>query len=119
MAYAYGEYTTENSALLTFDKVDEIFQKMMLVKYDISGSGNDLTSATYKVDRVTLEMSRVTNRKSSEKGLLVPVWNFYGSYYFTYEDGHNFGSDVREGFPSPLLRINAIDGSIIEPRYGC
>lgn len=117
--YAYGEYTTKNSALLTFDKVDEIFQKMMLVKYDISGSGNDLTSATYKVDRVTLEMSRVTNRKSSEKGLLVPVWNFYGSYYFTYEDGHNFGSDDREGFPSPLLRINAIDGSIIEPRYGC
>lgn len=92
---------------------------MMLVKYDISGSGNDLTSATYKVDRVTLEMSRVTNRKSSEKGLLVPVWNFYGSDYFTYEDGHNFGSDDREGFPSPLLRINAIDGSIIEPRYGC
>ena len=117
--YAYGEYTTKNSALLTFDKVDEIFQKMMLVKYDISGSGNDLTSATYKVDRVTLEMSRVTNRKSSEKGLLVPVWNFYGSYYFTYEDGQNFGSDDREGFPSPLLRINAIDGSIIEPRYGC
>ena len=117
--YAYGEYTTKNSALLTFDKVDEIFQKMMLVKYDISGSGNDLTSATYKVDRVTLEMSRVTNRKSSEKGLLVPVWNFYGSYYFTYEDGHNFGSDDREGFPSPLLRINAIDGSIIEARYGC
>lgn len=117
--YAYGEYTTKNSALLTFDKVDEIFQKMMLVKYDISGSGNGLTSATYKVDRVTLEMSRVTNRKSSEKGLLVPVWNFYGSYYFTYEDGHNFGSDDREGFPSPLLRINAIDGSIIEPRYGC
>lgn len=117
--YAYGEYTTKNSALLTFDKVDEIFQKMMLVKYDISGSGNDLTSATYKVDRVTLEMSRVTNRKSSEKGLLVPVWNFYGSYYFTYEDGHNFGSDDREGFPSPLLRINVIDGSIIEPRYGC
>ena len=117
--YAYGEYTTKNSALLTFDKVDEIFLKMMLVKYDISGSGNGLTSATYKVDRVTLEMSRVTNHKSSEKGLLVPVWNFYGSYSFTYDDGHNFGSDDREGFPRPLLRINAIDGSIIEPRYGC
>ncbi len=63
-------------------------------------------------------MSRVTNRKSSEKGLLVPVWNFYGSYYFTYEHGGNFGSDDREGFPSPLLRINAIDGTVIEPRYG-
>ena len=117
--YAYGAYTTENSALLTFNKVDEIFRKMMLVKYDISGSGNGLTSAVYKVDRVALEMSRVTDRKSSEKGLLVPVWNFYGSYYFTYEDGHAFGSDDREGFPSPLLRINAIDGTVIEPRYGC
>ena len=115
--YAYGEYTTKNSALLTFDKVDEIFRKMMLVKYDMDNS-NDLTSATYRVDRVALEMSRVTNRKSSEKGLLVPVWNFYGSYYFTYEDGLNFGSDDREGFPSPLLRINAIDGTVIEPRYG-
>ena len=118
--YAYGDVTTENSALLTFDKIDEIFQKMMLVKYDLTGGSNGLTSATSRIDRVALEMSRVTNRKSSEKGLLVPVWNFYGSYYFTYEDGLNFGSDDREeGFPSPLLRINAIDGTVIEPRYGC
>ena len=117
--YAYGDVTTENSALLTFDKIDEIFQKMMLVKYDLTGGSNGLTSATYRIDRVALEMSRVTNRKSSEKGLLVPVWNFYGSYYFTYEHGGNFGSDDREGFPSPLLRINAIDGTVIEPRYGC
>ena len=117
--YAYGDVTTENSALLTFDKIDEIFQKMMLVKYDLTGGSNGLTSATYRIDRVALEMSRVTNRKSSEKGLLVPVWNFYGSYYFTYEHGGNFGSDDREDFPSPLLRINAIDGTVIEPRYGC
>lgn len=116
--YAYGEYVTQSSALMTFDKIDEIFRKMMLVKYDEHNS-NDLTSATYRVDRVALEMSRVTNRKSSEKGLLVPVWNFYGSYYFTYEHGGNFGSDDREDFPSPLLRINAIDGTVIEPRYGC
>ena len=92
---------------------------MMLVKYDERGTGNGLTSAEYHVDRIALEMSRVTNRKSSEKGLLIPVWNFYGSFYFTYEDGHNYGSEERQGFPHPLLRINAIDGSIIEPRYGC
>ena len=117
--YAYGDVTTENSALLTFDKIDEIFRKMMLVKYDLTNGSNGLTSATYRIDRVALEMSRVTDRKSSETGLLVPVWNFYGTYDFTYEDGHTYGSDDREGFPSPLLRINAIDGSIIEPRYGC
>ena len=117
--YAYGDVTTEKSALLTFDKIDELFQKMMLVKYDLTGGSNGLTSATYRIDRVALEMSRVTDRKSSETGLLIPVWNFYGTYYFTYDDGHNFGSDDREGFPSPLLRINAIDGNIIEPRYGC
>ena len=117
--YAYGDITTENSALLTFDKIDEIFQKMMLVKYDESRARTDLTSAIYRVDRVALEMSRVTNRKSSEKGLLVPVWNFYGSYHFTYDNGHTYGSDERQGFLNPLLRINAIDGSIIEPRYGC
>ena len=117
--YAYGDITTENSALLTFDKIDEIFQKMMLVKYDESRARTDLVSAVYRVDRVALEMSRVTNRKSSEKGLLVPVWNFYGSYHFTYDNGHTYGSDERQGFLNPLLRINAIDGSIIEPRYGC
>ena len=117
--YAYGEVTTENSALLPFATVDEIFQKMMLVKYDLDGNTNGLTSAVYRVDRVALEMSRVTNRKSSEKGLLVPVWNFYGTFDFTYENGHTYGSDEREGFPTPLLRINAIDGTVIEPRYGC
>ena len=117
--YAYGDVTTEKSALLTFDKIDEIFQKMLLVKYDLTGGSNGLASATYRIDRVALEMSRVTDRKSSETGLLIPVWNFYGTYDFTYEDGHAYGSDDREGFPSPLLRINAVDGSIIEPRYGC
>ena len=117
--YAYGEYTTKNSALLTFDKVDEIFQKMMLVKYDLNGNTNDLTSAVYRIDRVALEMSRVTNKKSSEKGLLVPVWNFYGTFYFAYENDHTYGSDELQGFPNPLLRINAIDGTVIEPRYGC
>ena len=117
--YAYGELTTDNSALLPFSTIDEIFRKMMLVRYDESDAGSTLTSATYHIDRVVLEMSRVTNRKTSEKGLLVPVWNFYGSYHFTYSDGHNHGSDDRQGFPNSLLRINAIDGSIIEPRYGC
>ena len=117
--YAYGDVTTDRSSLLTFDKIDEIFRKMMLVKYDLTGGSNGLTSATYRIDRVALEMSRVTDRKSSEKGLLIPVWNFYGTFYFTYDNGHTYGSDDREGFPSPLLRINAIDGSIIEPRYGC
>lgn len=117
--YAYGVITTDNSALLTFDKIDEIFQRMMLVKYDEPQGRTDLVSAVYRVDRVALEMSRVTDRKSSEKGLLIPVWNFYGSYSFTYENGHSYGSDQRQGFPSPLLRVNAIDGSVIEPRYGC
>ena len=117
--YAYGDITTDNSALLTFDKIDEIFQRMMLVKYDEPQGRTDLVSAVYRVDRVALEMSRVTDRKSSEKGLLIPVWNFYGSYSFTYENGHSYGSDQRQGFPSPLLRVNAIDGSVIEPRYGC
>lgn len=117
--YAYGDVTTKNSALLTFDKIDEIFQKMMLVKYDLNGNTNDLTSAAYRIDRVALEMSRVTDRKSSEKGLLIPVWNFYGTFDFTYENGHTYGSDELQGFPNPLLRINAIDGTVIEPRYGC
>ena len=117
--YAYGDVTTEKSALLTFDKIDEIFQKMMLVKYDLTSGSNGLTSAAYRIDRVALEMSRVTDRKSSEKGLLIPVWNFYGTFYFTYDNGHTYGSDELQGFPNPLLRINAIDGSIIEPRYGC
>ncbi len=117
--YAYGDVTTKNSALLTFDIIDEIFQKMMLVKYDLNGNTNDLTSAVYRVDRVALEMSRVTDRKTSEKGLLIPVWNFYGTFSFTYENGHTYGSDELQGFPNPLLRINAIDGTVIEPRYGC
>lgn len=117
--YAYGNVTTEDSALLPFSAIDEIFQKMMLVKYDLTGNANDLISAVYRIDRVVLEMSRVTNRKSSEKGLLVPVWNFYGSFSFTYENGHTYSSDERQGLPSPLLRINAIDGTVIEPRYGC
>ena len=116
----YLETITEETAMLPFSRIDEIFRKMMLVKYENSTAEcSSCKLFSYAVNRVALEWQRVFEQGSNNKGLLIPVWNFYGSFDFQYTNGDHFGSsEVEQGFPEPLLTINAIDGSIIDLREG-
>lgn len=116
----YLETVTSDTAMLPFAQIDEIFRKMMLVKYESEASGNATCLLfSYHVDRVALEWQRLVEQGSSDTGLMIPVWNFYGTYDYQYTNGDHFGSDtITQGFSLPLLSINAIDGSIIDPREG-
>jgi len=112
----YLETVTEDTAMLPFSRIDEIFRKMMLVKYE--GAAAESSSCklfSYAVNRVALEWQRIFEQGSKNKGLLIPVWNFYGTFDFQYTNGDHYGSsEVEQGFAEPLLTINAIDGSIID-----
>lgn len=115
----YLETVTDDTAMLPFAQIDEIFQKMMLVKYESEATGNnDCKLFTYRVNRVALEWQRLIEQGSSDTGLLIPVWNFYGTFDFEYLDGFHHTSDDLQGFPLPVLSINAIDGSVIDPSQG-
>jgi len=116
---SYTETVTADTEMLPFSRIDEIFRKMMLVKYESSAVGNATGKLfTYRVDRVMLEWQRIFEQGSKSKGLMVPVWNFYGTFDFQYINGDHFGSEIEQGFRLPLLSINAVDGSIIDLREG-
>ena len=101
------ETVVDNSALKSFDDIKTTFEKMMPIT-----KASEYYTKVYDVDRVRLSYSRISEADSFDTGLIVPVWDFLGSYE-NAEDRYIMGN----GYGS-LLAINAIDGSIIDPDLG-
>ena len=102
--YTIGDAVTEDSALLRFEDVADIFQKMYLVD-------NDGQKQTVTVDRICLGYTRIAEQDKEGSGILVPAWDFFGTV--TDENGNTTADPYRS-----LLTINAIDGSIISRDMG-
>jgi hypothetical protein len=88
-------------------------------KYEPQAKEEYIASMDFNVGRVALELQRIAERDSLDTGLLVPVWNFYG----TETDGHNDIGNVtttKNGYnePRPILSVNAIDASVIDNDLG-
>lgn len=100
----------EDCNLLAFEDIKAVFEKMMYVSYE--PNIQDGYTMTCEVCDVRLELMRIRKQDSDKtrpEGLLIPVWNFYGTAYIT--DGDN---PFYNGFKVCLLNINAIDGSVID-----
>ena len=102
--YTVGDTVTEDSALLRFEDVADIFRKMYLVD-------NDGQKQTVTVDRICLGYTRIAEQDREGSGILVPAWDFFGTV--TGENGNTTADPYRS-----LLTINAIDGSIISRDMG-
>ncbi len=102
--YEIGDAVTKDSALLSFNEVMDVFRKMFLV--DNAGEKKDVT-----VNSIRLGYTRVLKQDETGVGLLVPVWDFFGSV--TDEEGRTSTSP-----DNSLLTINAVDGSIIDRAVG-
>ncbi len=98
-----AEVETDRAALLPFSEIDAIFRKMLPIKYFSINSDIDFS---IRIDRVRLCLWRIIDKDSYTRGILAPVWCFYGSV------------NSRETERQPLLIINAVDGSIIDPQNG-
>lgn len=75
------------------------------------------------VDRITLSLQRVMEKDHLNFGLLVPVWCFWGSDRHVESDGTVYTNEFTSEYGDPcgyipLLCVNAIDGSIIDPYKG-
>lgn len=113
----------EDANLLSFDRILEIFQNMMCTHHEVEvvdeSYGNQ--SLTYHITDVTLSLQRISEEGSIEYGLLVPVWNFWGyASVVSREDGSAYDWNHIEGWKGkkPILSINAVTGSVIDPIKG-
>lgn len=106
--YELTETVTEDSALLRFDDIMDIFEKMYVVSND--GQERDVT-----VSDIRLGYTRVLKQDEDGVGLLVPVWDFFGEVVGNSED---LAGKVLSDPEQSLFTINAIDGSVIDRSLG-
>lgn len=71
-----------------------------------------------EITRISLGLQRVMEKNRFDSGLLVPVWNFYGTTVITRTNVKTRETREEPHYQylndSPILSINAIDGSIID-----
>jgi len=97
--------------LLPFSEIQQIFEKMVRVIWQYQAK--DCLSLTCNITEARLELMRVLEQGSADNGLLIPVWNFYGTRQRSFASGN-----TDETLHGIMLTINAIDGSIIDRALG-
>ena len=106
----------EDTQLMPFDQIVEIFAKMIMVKnsdVQVANEQNGFdTVRNYDITKVKLGLMRIKAKDSFDEGLLVPVWDFWGRSVWEWPGGTtDFGEEI-------VLTINAIDGSVIDRELG-
>lgn len=115
--YNIGETQTENLSLLPFSEIMNIYEKMMIVTN--ADNMEYENSRIYDIDRIVLGYARIYEPSTDAyTGLLVPVWDFFGSRKIDSDyDGESY-SDTTDYPTWSFLTINAVDGSIIDRSLG-
>ena len=97
--------------LLPFSEIQQIFEKMVRVIWQYQAK--DCLSLTCNITEARLELMRVLEQGSTDNGLLIPVWNFYGTRQRSFASGN-----TDETLHGNMLTITAIDGSILDRAMG-
>ena len=123
----------ESVALAPFGQVTETFQKQAALEiWPLAEEYKDYGTVTVAIDRIVLGMSRVRKENDPNIYLMVPTWFFYGRMIVSElneglnplqhdprvsaaPDGQSY---VHEDIECCFMRINAIDGSRIDPQLG-
>ena len=106
----------EDTQLMPFDQIADIFAKMIMVKnsdVQVANERNGFdTVRNYDITKVKLGLMRIKAKGSFDEGLLVPVWDFWGHSVWEWQgETSDFGEEI-------VLTINAIDGSMIDRELG-
>ena len=104
------ETISESAKLLPFEEITEIIEAQ-LGRMFVLNSEIDITN-------VQLGLFRIREQNNLESGLLVPVWFLLGEYRPKDEQSGTASVVSSYNNLNPLLIINAIDGSIIDPMKG-
>ena len=108
---------TQDTQLLGFDDVQDIFQKMIFIKNGDLTEMNERngmhSTIHFDVDEVRLGLMRIRSNGNVTEGLIIPVWDFWGTETF-YADDDTVGWEEH----TVLLTVNAIDGTVVDREFG-
>ena len=114
----------EDASLMPFSDILAIAKKMIPVIHESKlNEPYCYREMEFHIDRITLSLQRISEKDNLNYGLLVPVWCFWGTDRYVDRDGTVSMNDIsgQYGDPCgylPLLCVNAVDGSIIDPIKG-
>ncbi|MDF2943824.1 MAG: hypothetical protein K0S01_2682 [Herbinix sp.] len=92
-----GKVLADNVTLLEYSEIEDIFKNHVAIKFaDVE------EATTIHVNEIRFGWMRVKNKDKQDEFTLVPTWDYISDLYGR----------------SSLLTINAIDGSILDRRYG-
>ena len=113
----------ENVSTLSFEEIMKRFQTQMEVQYtenNVRGGDEPETENDkyfIQVNRIEQELVRIKIPDNEKEFYLVPAWNFYGTI-----NGQEAEREGGEGgitdLGSPLLTLNAVDGTVINTDLG-
>jgi hypothetical protein len=112
--YEIVESVTENAKLLSFQDIQSVLSMMLPANYAWIDKSGDIASAIVNISEIQFGLARITEPNTRDQGLLVPVWDFWGSVSITNEKGD---TNLFTKYDS-LLTINAVDGSVIDRTEG-
>lgn len=117
----------ENVTLLPFSEIVERF-KQQIQYHSIpiqSYQSGEVKKKTVYIDRIVLGMMQVRKKNYPDVIQMIPTWTFFGTGEVEYEepfrDGRTDQQTTIEKVEIPAysyLILNAIDGSVINPKYG-
>ena len=86
---------------------------------DMSGvSIYNVDSVDMTVTKVKLGYMRQRDNLSNKKGVLIPVWDFYGVWTAELASGSGVASSSMEAEDFPILTLDARDGTVIQRFLG-
>lgn len=112
--YKLAETVTNNTAILPFSQIREVFEKMIV----IDNAYYRENRADMNITEVRLGLMRIIEQNNQARGLLVPVWDFLGTRTAYFEDDGQLKSYTHKDAAQSWLTINAIDGSVIDRSSG-
>lgn len=97
----------DDTQLMSFDEISSVFERMIMVRHSYAQTINDNGSdghLSINISKVRLSLMRVRAKNNNDMGLVIPVWDYYGSE-----------GPIEETI---VLTINAIDGSMVSRELG-
>lgn len=111
--YAVREIVAGDASLLSFAQIQPIMERALVMVNDAGNVGADGGyTRRISIGEVRLGLMRITEPTQRSNGMLVPVWDFFGTA--AGQDGYVEGQGGHRSF----LTINAIDGSILDRTKG-